>query len=63
MEPFNKVPVCIPVEKASETKCLKNPWTLPSCLLLWEYPQDVMSPLEWSWPSVRVALTHTRFNL
>lgn len=39
--------------------CLKGPWTLQSRLLYRECPEDVMSTLEQSWPSVRVALTHT----
>lgn len=63
IEPFNEVPVCIPAQKASETQCLRNPGSLPPCLLLRECPQDAASPLEWSWPSVRVALTPARFNL
>lgn len=62
MEPFNKVPVCIPVGKASQSafKGAGDPAVMSAALGM---PQDVMSPLEWSWPSVRVALTHARFNL
>lgn len=58
--------LCVCVSKESVwmvTMCLKSPWTLLSRLQYWECPEDVMSPLEWSWPLVRVALTHTLLDL
>lgn len=45
------------------TMCLKDLWTLLSRLLYWECPKDVMSPLEWGKPLVRVTLTHTLLDL
>lgn len=56
--------MCVSLEKdvgVDDDDGFKGPVdrAVTSAVLSRECPEDVMSPLEWSWPLVRVVLTHT----